>query len=206
MRITDLGPIEATEHSGESRHRRKDGTIIDVNMVSQVFECAGRRSALVEAQDITERKRAEEALRESEERYRRLVEMSPDGIAIHSEGKVVFANPSALRTMRASRPEELIGRPVLELVHPDDHAAVRRRLEILKRGEAVPFIEEKMLRLDGTPVEVEGQAMPFTYENKPAGQVVMRDISARKRAEKVQRPLYRTAGISASLQGTPGFS
>ncbi|HEU0093489.1 MAG TPA: PAS domain S-box protein, partial [Vicinamibacteria bacterium] len=205
MRITDLGPIEATEHSGESRHRRKDGTVIDVHMVSHVLEFAGRRAALVEAQDITERKRAEEALRESEERYRRLVEMSPDGIAIHSEGKVVFANPSALRTMRASRPEDLIGRAVLELVHPDDHAAVRRRLEILKRGEAVPFIEEKMLRLDGTPVEVEGQAMPFTYEDKPAVQVVMRDISARKRAEKLQRALYRIAEISASVEDMPGF-
>ncbi len=205
MRITDLGPIEATEHSGESRHRRKDGTVIDVHMVSHVLEFAGRRAALVEAQDITERKRAEEALRESEERYRRLVEMSPDGIAIHSEGKVVFANPSALRTMRASRPEDLIGRPVLELVHPDDHAAVRRRLEILKRGEAVPFIEEKMLRLDGTPVEVEGQAMHFTYEDKPAVQVVMRDISARKRAEKLQRALYRIAEISASVEDMPGF-
>jgi diguanylate cyclase (GGDEF)-like protein/PAS domain S-box-containing protein len=205
MRITDLGPIEATEHSGESRHRRKDGTVIDVHMVSHVLEFAGRRSALVEAQDITERKRAEEALRESEERYRRLVEMSPDGIAIHSEGKVVFANPSALRTMRASRPEDLIGRPVLELVHPDYHATVRRRLEILKRGEAVPFIEEKMLRLDGTPVEVEGQAMPFTYDDKPAVQVVMRDISGRKRAEKLQRALYRIAEISASVEDMPGF-
>src|SRR5678816_1647982 len=85
--------------------------------------------------DVSERRLAEEALRESEERYRRLVEMSPDGIAIHSEGKVVFANPSACRTMGAARPEDLIGRPVLELVHPEYHDIVRRRLEILRRGE-----------------------------------------------------------------------
>ena len=205
MRVTDLGPIEATEPSGESRHRRKDGTVIDVHVVSHVLEFAGRRSALVEAQDITERKRAEEALRESEERYRRLVEMSPDGIAIHSEGRIVFANPSACRTMGASRPEDLIGRPVLELVHPEYHAIARQRLEVLQRGEAVPFIEEKMLRLDGTPVEVEGQAMPFTFDDRPAVQVVMRDISQRKRAEKLQRALYRIAEISASVQDMPGF-
>ena len=168
-----------------------------MHVVSHVLEFAGRRAALVQAQDITERKRAEEALRESEERYRRLVEMSPDGIAIHSEGKIVFANPSACRTMGASRPEDLIGRPVLELVHPEYHAIARQRLEALQRGEAVPFIEEKMLRLDGTAVEVEGQAMPFTFDDRPAVQVVMRDISQRKRAEKLQRALYRIAEISA---------
>jgi diguanylate cyclase (GGDEF)-like protein/PAS domain S-box-containing protein len=155
--------------------------------------------------DVTERRQAEAALRESEERYRRLVEMSPEGIAIHSEGKVVFANPSALRTLGASRPEDVIGRPVLELVHPEYRAIVRARMEVLKRGEAVPFIEEKLLRLDGTAVDVEGQAMPFTYDEKPAVQVVMRDISERKRAEKLQRALYRIAEISGSVQDMPGF-
>ena len=82
-----------------------------------------------------------------------MVEMSPEGIAIHSEGKVVFANPSALRTMGALRPEDLIGRSVLDLVHPDYHAVVAARLATLQRGEAVPFVEEKLLRLDGTAVD-----------------------------------------------------
>ncbi len=155
--------------------------------------------------DVTERRQAEAALRASEERYRRLVEMSPDGIAIHSEGKVVFANPSALRTMGAARSEDLVGRPVLELVHPDSRSVVRARLDALERGEAVPFVEEKLLRLDGTPVEVEGQATPFTFNDKPAVQVVMRDISERKRAEKLQRALYRIAEISGSVQDMQGF-
>src|SRR5204863_317221 len=129
----------------------------------------------------------------------------PDGIAIHSEGKVAFANPSALRTMGASRAEDLIGRRVIELVHPDYRPAVRARLEALERGEAVPFMEEKLLRLDGTAVEVEGQATPFMYHDKPAVQVVVRDISERKRAEKLQRALYRIAEISGSVQDMPGF-
>src|SRR5204863_1502622 len=129
----------------------------------------------------------------------------PDGIAIHSEGKVAFANPSALRTMGASRAEDLIGRRVIELVHPDYRPAVRARLEALERGEAVPFMEEKLLRLDGTAVEVEGQATPFMYHDKPAVQVVMRDISERKRAEKLQRALYRIAEISGSVQDMQGF-
>ena len=155
--------------------------------------------------DVTERRQAEAALRESEERYRRLVEMSPEGIAIHSEGKVVFANPAALRMMGASRPEDVIGRPVMDLVHPDYVPVVRQRLQALQRGESVPFIEEKLLRLDGTPVDVEGQAVPFTHLDRPAVQVVVRDISQRKRSEKLQRALYRIAEISGSVQDMPGF-
>jgi diguanylate cyclase (GGDEF)-like protein/PAS domain S-box-containing protein len=185
----------------------KDGTRRDVQASMSLMRDAkgdpqGFRGVVI---DVSERRLAEEALRESEERYRRLVEMSPDGIAIHTEGKVVFANPSACRTMGASEPEELIGKPVLELIHPEYHSIERKRLEVLKRGQAVPFIEEKMLRLDGTPVDVEGQATPFTYEDRPAVQVVLRDISARKRAEKLQRALYRIAEISASVQDMPGF-
>jgi diguanylate cyclase (GGDEF)-like protein/PAS domain S-box-containing protein len=217
MRITDIRPPEDVPrllaeiappdraHAGEWRHRKKDGRDIEVHVVSHVLDFAGRRAALVQAQDVTERRQAEAALRESEERYRRLVEMSPEGIAIHSEGKVVFANPSALRIIGASRPDDLIGRPVLDLVHPDYRALVGQRLETLQRGQGVPFIEEKLLRLDGTPVDVEGQAMPFTHDDKPAVQVVMRDISGRKRAEKLQRALYRIAEISGSAEDMPAF-
>ncbi|HUG52991.1 MAG TPA: PAS domain S-box protein [Vicinamibacteria bacterium] len=217
MRITDIRPAEDVPrllaaivppdlaHSGEWRHRKKDGAVIKVQVVSHVLDFAGRRAALVQAQDVTERRQAEAAVRESEERYRRLVEMSPDGIAIHGGGKVVFANPSALRMLGASREDEVLGRPVLDFVHTESADIVRRRLDALQRGESVPMIEEKLLRLDGTPVDVEGQAMPFTFEDKPAVQVVVRDISQRKRAEKLQRALYRIAEMSGSVEDMPGF-
>ena len=170
-----------------------------------MLDFAGRRAALVQAQDVTARRESEAALRESEERYRRLVEMSPDGIAIHSEGRIVFANPSALRILGASREEDLIGRAAIDFVHPDYVAVVRQRWEALHRGESVPFLEEKLLRLDGTPVEVESQAMPFVHHDRAAVQVVVRDISRRKRAETLQRALYRIAEISSSVQDMPGF-
>jgi diguanylate cyclase (GGDEF)-like protein/PAS domain S-box-containing protein len=185
----------------------KDGTRRAVQAsVALMRDAAGQpegfRGVII---DVTERRQAEAALRESEERYRRLVEMSPDGIAIHSEGKVVFANPSALRTMGAARPEDLIGRDVLSLVHPDFHSVLRQRHASLGDGAPVPFLDEKLIRLDGTVVEVEGQAMPFAYDGLPAVQVVMRDISARKRAERLQRALYRIAEISSSVQDMQGF-
>ena len=71
-------------------------------------------------QDITERKRAEEALQESELKYRQLVEGSPDAIAIYVDGKIVFANSAGVALVKASSVEELIGMPVLDLVHPED--------------------------------------------------------------------------------------
>ena len=68
--------------------------------------------------DITVRKLAEEALRASEERYRSLVDLSPDAIVVHTDGKVVFLNPAAVRLFHASGPEDLLGRAILDLVHP----------------------------------------------------------------------------------------
>ena len=77
--------------------------------------------------EVAERKRAEEALRESEERYRLLVELSPDTIAIHSEGKFVFVNPAATKFLGASA-KELIGKPILDVVHPDYREIVELEL------------------------------------------------------------------------------
>ena len=127
---------------------------------------------------------AEQALRESEERYRRLVELSPDGIAVHSAGKLVFANEQALRLFGYDSLGEILGRPALEFVHPDfrDVAAERMRRVILS-GEKLPPVEERFLRADGSWLDVEVTTTPYVFEGKPAGQVVVRDISERKRME-----------------------
>src|SRR6185436_2531994 len=108
--------------------------------------------------DVTDRRRAEQALRESEERYRALVELSPDAIAVHSQGKVVFANSAGGRLLGYESAEEVLGR-------------------------SVPFIQEKFVRRDGTMLEAEVGAMPFRYQGAPAVQVVIRDITERRRAE-----------------------
>jgi len=77
---------------------------------------------------VAGRRRAEDALRESEERYRRLVELSPAAIAVHSEGKFVYANAAGARLLGAAKAEELIGKPVLDVVHPDYVEFVKRRI------------------------------------------------------------------------------
>ena len=133
------------------------------------------------------RRRAAEALAESEARFQSLVELSPDAIVVHSAGRVVFINTPGAKLLRASGVEEIVGRPVLDLVHPDYHGAVTERLRRLAGGEVVPAMEMKFLRLDGTEICGELTSVPFTYRGRPAVQAVVRDVTERKRAEQALR-------------------
>ncbi len=129
-------------------------------------------------------KKSETALRESEERYRRLVELSFNGIAIHSAGRFVFVNPIAAELLGAEEPEQLIGKSFLDMVHSDYRATVIGRVrQVLEEGKSVPPIEEKLIRMDGVPVDVELLSIPTTYQDQPAVQVVFRDITERKKTE-----------------------
>jgi PAS domain S-box-containing protein len=135
--------------------------------------------------DITEQRRSEEALRASEARYRALVESSPDGIGIHQDGRVVFINPAGARLLGAQSPDELVGKPAMDLLHPDYREVVRERIQrSLATGQPAPPLMEKFIRLDGTVIDVEVTAVPIIWEGRPAMQVVFRDITERKRMEE----------------------
>jgi PAS domain S-box-containing protein len=145
------------------------------------------------------RKCSETALRESEERYRLLVDHSPVAVAVHSGGKLVFVNPACARLLGATEPEDVIGRPVLEIVHPDFHEIVRERVrQLASGGGAQPDIEEKFVRLDGTPIDVMVSTMGFTFEGRPAVQLVASDITERKRIEREQRLLAEAGALLSS--------
>ncbi|GAG26521.1 unnamed protein product, partial [marine sediment metagenome] len=146
---------------------------------------AAVKAAIKKAQEHQAVREAEEAFRDSEERYRQLVELSPDTIAVHSEDKIVFINPAGARLVGAANPEQLIGKPIMDFIHPDYQEIIKERVrEMREAGRKAPLIEEKFIRLDGTDVDVEVVAMPFTYQGKPAVQVVARDITQRKLAEE----------------------
>jgi PAS domain S-box-containing protein len=142
------------------------------------------------------RARSEAALRESEDRYRRLVEHSPVGVAVHSEAEVVFVNPAATRLLGASDPSELVGRPIFDFVHPDDRVLVRDRVRQLAGGvSALPAVEETFVRLDGAPIYVEVSSIGFTYQGRPAVQIVVSDVTERRRAEQAQRLLAEAGAL-----------
>jgi PAS domain S-box-containing protein len=138
--------------------------------------------------DITARKAVEEALRESEERYRRLVELSPETILVHCEGRFVFVNAAGTALLGASRPDEIIGKPVLDFIHPDYVEIVEARIQrVREEGEKTELIEQKWVRLDGRTIDVEVTGIGISYAGKSAIQLIVRDISERKRAEHAQR-------------------
>jgi diguanylate cyclase (GGDEF)-like protein/PAS domain S-box-containing protein len=135
------------------------------------------------ARDISGRKIAEEAVRESEERYRRLIELSPDGISIHVDGKFIFINPAGTRLLGALHPYQLVGMSALDIVHPDFRETEKTRMRQLEKNtETVPWIEEKFVRLDGVAIDVETASIHFAFQGKPAVQAIFRDITERKLA------------------------
>ena len=133
-----------------------------------------------------ERTQIEEALVESEAKYREFVDNSPEAIAIYSEGIVVYVNNECVRLMRAKTRAELLGLPVIEFIHPDNRAIVlERMMNVAQTGIDISLapVEEKYIRLDGTAISVEVKAMPILLDNKPAIQLSARDITDRKLIE-----------------------
>jgi PAS domain S-box-containing protein len=157
---------------------------------------------LREAVRRSQHRASDTALRGSEERYRMLVESSPEAIALHSQGVVVYANPAAARLMAAADVSELLGKPVLDFVHPEDRPIVLERIRrTQEENRLAEPIHERFVRLDGAIVHVETVALPTHFEGRAATQVVVRDITAHTRATAAQRFLAQaSARLSSSLE------
>ena len=168
----------------ETFHRRKDGSTFPVEVSSQGATIDATRTVISVVRDITARKQAEQALRDSEARYQRLVELSPDAILVHAEGKYVYANPSAIRLFGAHSSEDVIGRDVLESIHPDHRQFMVHRIEEACAGAVTPLGEIRFIRLDGSTVDTEVTCRQVEFGGRPAIQIVARDITERKRAEE----------------------
>lgn len=124
-------------------------------------------------------------IKKSEEQYRTMVERSPFAIAIHSEGKVVLANEAAILLLGATSAKEIIGKKILDIVHPDYHAVVTQRVEKQYREhEPAPPLEEKFIKQDGSIIDVLVAGSFITYNGKRGAQVVIQDITEKKKIEK----------------------
>jgi len=137
-----------------------------------------RRVPLVEDDSSTRE------IREGELRYRALIEAIPDAVVVHCEGKIVFANPAAVKMFRAPDVNALNGRTVMDFVAPDARKIVLGRMQtILQEHQSVPMADEQLKRLDGEIFHAEVHAVPVNYLGKPAIQVIVHDVTEHKQAE-----------------------
>ncbi|WFA16169.1 PAS domain S-box protein [Paenibacillus mucilaginosus] len=168
----------------EWRLKAKNGEVILCECSTKIIELGGRKASLNMLRDISDRKRAEEELRNSEARYRRLVELSPELIAVHTDGKVVFINQSGARMLGAASPEELIGRSIMDFVHPEYHEVVGSRTrQMYDNGTPVELLEEKLVGVDGRIIDVLMQGTDIRYKGKASAMVMALDLTERRRAE-----------------------
>ena len=152
-------------------------------------------------QDISQRKRAEQDLRESESRFRSLVELAPYAIFIQIREQFSFINQADLRLFGAANENQLIGQPVLDRFPPSFREQVLKRIEKLNlQHERVPMVEETIIKLDGSYLETEISAIPYYYNGEHGALVFLHDISQHKRAEAKLRDSERfTKSILDSL-------
>jgi PAS domain S-box-containing protein len=173
----------------ETRFRCKNGSVIHVLMSSSPLDPEDLpRGVIFTVLDITQRKQAEQALRDSEEKYRRLVETSIDGIAIVQGTEIKFANQALLDMYGVSEAEGVVGKNFTEFVSREYRdLLLQRGLERERGKDVLNRYEFKALRQNGIEFDVEISVNPVPYEGKPARQAVLRDVTARKRGEKYIR-------------------
>jgi two-component system sporulation sensor kinase A len=141
----------------------------------------------------------EKQLRESEQLYRRLVELSPDMILVHQEGKCLFINTSGARMLGYDDPQELIGQSLFDYIHPDYHEGVKQRIQkMMKENISAEPVEEKLIHRDGSILDVDVAVTPIQYNKQPAIMGVIRDITDRKKTEDALRKAD-TLSIAGSL-------
>lgn len=156
-------------------------------------------------QEIVRHQQTETTLRESEERYRSLVELSFEGVIIHRHGKIISINAAGAKLLGANSPLEILGRLLCDFIHPDNLDTVWNRLhQVEENGKGMPPVEEHYIRLDGTSLIAEVAAIPIIYQGQAAVQVVVRDVTVRKQAQ-LERERERTR-IARDLHDSLGQS
>jgi two-component system, cell cycle sensor histidine kinase and response regulator CckA len=169
----------------ELRHQQH---VYDVQIVPLRNEAGEVTSGLIVSQNITDRDRAEQALRESEDRYRQLVELSPDAVIVHQNPTIVYVNQAALTLFGVTDTNEMLGQDVFEYVAAESQVLIRQRSsQLLIDAKTTPQATWIAQRADGAQIPVESVGNYILFNGIPSIQAIVRDISERRRAEEEQR-------------------
>jgi diguanylate cyclase (GGDEF)-like protein/PAS domain S-box-containing protein len=181
---------ERDEYAGEHRVRLPSGSwqwVLSRGKVVERDPSSGRALRMTGTNiDITERKRAEQAMHDAEERYRSIIELAPDGVVVFSSGIIEYANAAAARLLKAGSAKRLAGMRIEEIVHPEHRARLQERLRYLGAGPGVVAFEERTLRcLDGSEAVVEAAMVSYLERGRLVMQSVLRDVSEQRGAREV---------------------
>jgi two-component system sensor histidine kinase UhpB len=156
---------------------------------------------LADARIRAERRLAQDALKDSEERYRRLIEHSPDGVMVTEDQVIVFVNLAGASTLGAPAPGLLLGRRIADLVDAAPREASQKRIDQLLSGKrSAQQVEVRLRRLDGRSIFAELSAANVSYKGKQSTQIVFRDITLRKEAEgKIREYEHQLRSLASEL-------
>ncbi|SOC44270.1 PAS domain S-box protein [Ureibacillus acetophenoni] len=189
--ITEILEKNQPLHDFDFRIQSTTGEKKDAILSAIPFTYKNKKAIMVSYRDITERKKVEMALKESEERYRLLVENSPLGILLHQHRTIHFANSTALRLLGAKNLNDLIGKNIYDIIHPEYQSIASKRDESIEKGEYAPTKYEKFIRLDGKAIDVEVNGIPIQSNGASAVQIVFWDVTEKKKeADLVQYRAY----------------
>jgi two-component system sporulation sensor kinase A len=170
-----------------ARGKKKDGSIVYLEGLVTLTKYKGKPSLLGTFQDVTYKNEVEEALRESAQRYQRLIKFLPEPIVISDAGMLIYANKSAMKLFRTTVESELIGKSLFHFVHPE-HQQETMRIErnVMRTDNPSQFKEIKMICCDGQTIEAEFSSIRIHhYMGKTVMLTVLRDITDRKQAEEM---------------------
>ncbi len=172
----------------ETLHRRKDGSLFPVEITTSTFQLDGQARVLAHVRDITERRRAELALRESEARLRAIVESSSDAIGVSKVGIHIMVNPAYREMFGLAADEDLSGTSILELIAPEFREEVAQRARDRAEGRTVPnHYDIKGLRRDHSSFDLSVHASSYNVDDDLYTVVILRDITALKISERALR-------------------
>ena len=179
----------------ETRLLRKDGTIFDVELSTNLIQYHGNSADVALIRDITERKQTEKALRESDERFRRFTDATVEGLVFHDRGIILDVNPAVLEMFGLKDDPEIIGKNLFEFLAPESHALVMQKMQL----ESVLPYEAQGLRKDGSRFPMETSTSVYKMGDRAVRASSIRDITERKQLEQQIQTAFERRGYQVQL-------